>query len=93
MSAFEKLAVQSGYTLNPRVEYAFTELIKFTFSKDVHLEIEATAEGQLWAKTIQTYVDHPGTMTTWWGVLVESPQVVMLIIGWSLSVCVSIAPF
>ena len=65
----------------PNHPYAFTEIMNVTFPSPVNLDDTSTSESQLWGQTIKTYLDHPGTTKIWFGQLLDSPQVIKLIIG------------
>ncbi|KAL8746639.1 MAG: hypothetical protein Q9190_001361 [Brigantiaea leucoxantha] len=43
----------------------------------------STASGAKWRSTLQTLADAPGWSDAWWGRLLEDPQQVDLLIGWS----------
>jgi hypothetical protein len=61
--------------------YAFTEIRTFRVAENSVIENDATDEGKIWAHTIRTHLEDEGTGLVWWGRLVESPQVVKLVIG------------
>lgn len=80
--SFEKIAANAERREPaPEPPYAFTEIINVTFPSPVNLSNNSTAEAQLWEQTIKTYLDHPGTTKVYFGQLLDSPQVVKLIIG------------
>ena len=78
---FAALAAKHGHPPPPAPDYAFTEFVTMTFFQTVRLEDKTTAEGQVWEKTIQTYLNTAGTKALWWGHAVDKPQTVKLIIG------------
>lgn len=61
--------------------YALTEIIDITWLSPVDLKDESSETAQLWAKTIDTYIDHHGTSRVWWGQHVESKGKAKLVIG------------
>lgn len=79
--SFAALAAKHGHPPPLAPDYAFTEFVTMTFFQTVRLEDKTTAEGQVWEKTIQTYLNTAGTKALWWGHAVDKPQTVKLIIG------------
>jgi hypothetical protein len=65
--------------------YAFTEIINVNWPQAVDSDEETSPESQLWAKTLHTYENHPGTTNIWWGQRVDSPNILKLIVGTSAS--------
>ncbi|KAF2096137.1 hypothetical protein NA57DRAFT_78908 [Rhizodiscina lignyota] len=63
-------------------DYAFTEITSFEFTRQVSIEDDTTPACQLWAKTVEAYISHAGTTILAWGRVVESPQVIKLVVDW-----------
>lgn len=61
--------------------YAFTETVNVTWPSPVDLEDESSETAQLWAKIVDTYVDHHGTSRVWWGQHLQSREKAKLVIG------------
>ncbi|KAF2175937.1 hypothetical protein K469DRAFT_679289 [Zopfia rhizophila CBS 207.26] len=79
------MKMQSSLFPGRSTDYAFTEIHTFRILQDTGIENPDTNAGNVWSRTIQSYLTQTGTNLVWWGRLLEDSLTVKLAVDWTSS--------